>query len=121
MFEHPDVDVTSPIFAADGTIDGVSYETDRPRTHWINPEMQRVQQSVDRTFAGKTNLILGGSERQPGLSGLPRGRSGKLLVYDRRGRRMETLRALDGLQGTPSRRSARSATKAATALRSTAI
>jgi dienelactone hydrolase len=102
VFEHPEVDVTSPIFAADGTVDGVSYETDRPHTHWINPEMQRVQQAIDRTFPGKTNLILGGSRDGNRLLiwSSAADDPGTYYVYDRRGRRMETFASpLDGLQG----------------------
>ena len=37
------------------------FETDRPRIHWIDPEMARVQEAIDRTFPARTNLILGGS------------------------------------------------------------
>ena len=58
LFEHDEVDVTAAVFAADGSLDGVVYEDDRPRAHWINPAMARVQARLDGTLAGKTNAIV---------------------------------------------------------------
>ena len=100
LFEHPEVDVATPIFAADGTVDGVLYETDRTRTHWLDPEMARIQQAVDRTFPGKTNLILGGSRDGNRLliSSSAADDPGTYYVYDRRARRMEIFASpFDGL------------------------
>lgn len=93
LFEHPEVDVTTPIFAPDGTVDGVLYETDRTRIHWINPEYAQVQQTIDRAFAGKTNLIMGGSRDGNRLLvwSAAADDPGTYYVYDRRSRQMEVF------------------------------
>jgi len=100
LFEHPEVDVTTPIFARDGTLEGVFYETDRPRTHWIDPELASIQASIDRTFRGKTNQILNSSRDGNRLLISSSGADdpGTYYVYDRRARRMETFASpFDGL------------------------
>lgn len=61
LFEHPEVDVTTALFAEDGTVDGVVYEDDRPRIRWLKPELVTLQRTIDRALAGKTNVILGRS------------------------------------------------------------
>ncbi len=58
LFEHPEVDVASVVFGADGAVDGVAYEDDRPRTRWFNPEMAALQAQLDRALPGKTNVII---------------------------------------------------------------
>jgi dipeptidyl aminopeptidase/acylaminoacyl peptidase len=58
IYEHPEVDVDSLLIAPGGGLLGVRYEDDRPRTHWIDPELGRVQTLVDRALPGKVNHIL---------------------------------------------------------------
>ena len=53
LFEHPDVDVTSVITAPDGSVDGFTYDDDRPRIRWINPAMSRIQARLDSTLPGQ--------------------------------------------------------------------
>jgi dipeptidyl aminopeptidase/acylaminoacyl peptidase len=91
VFEHPEVDVTAPIFAADGSVDGIVYDDDRPRVHWIDPDLAAVQQAVDRALSGKTNTILNSSRDGNRLlvwSSAPDD-PGTYYVYDRAARRME--------------------------------
>ena len=57
-FEHPQVDVTAAIFGSDGDVDGVVYEDDRPRVHWFDADMERVQRAIDGALPGRTNGIL---------------------------------------------------------------
>jgi dipeptidyl aminopeptidase/acylaminoacyl peptidase len=61
LFSHPEVDVIRGIFARDGSLDGVAYEDDQPRIRWLNPERQRLQARIDRTFPGHTNVIVNAS------------------------------------------------------------
>jgi len=42
VFEHPEVDVGRLNTSPAGALLGVSYEADRPRMHWIDPQMARV-------------------------------------------------------------------------------
>ena len=95
VFEHPEADVLSTIDGAGGRVDGVNYEDDRPRVHWLNPEMQALQAQVDRTFPGKTNRILGSSRDRnrvliwSGAADDP----GGYYVFDRQARRMQRFAA----------------------------
>jgi dipeptidyl aminopeptidase/acylaminoacyl peptidase len=58
ILELPEVDVDSLVTSQGGGLLGVSYEDDRPRMHWIDPELRRIQGIVDRALPGKVNLIL---------------------------------------------------------------
>lgn len=57
VFEHPEVDVTAVLIGRSGEALGVSYEDDRRRVHWIDPDMQRLQAIADRALPGKVNEI----------------------------------------------------------------
>ncbi|MGE0180573.1 MAG: alpha/beta fold hydrolase [Sphingomonas sp.] len=95
IFEHPEVDVLSMIQDATGRIDGVNYEDDRPRVHWINPEMRALQAQIDRTFPGKTNRILGTSRDRNRVLiwSSAADDPGIYYVFDRQARRMERFAA----------------------------
>lgn len=100
IFEHPEVDVTSAVMDRDGNIDGIFYEDDRPRVRWLDPEMAQIQESIDRAFPGKTNVI--GSRSRNGNRMLVFSTAaddpGTYYVYDRAGRRMELFASpFDGL------------------------
>lgn len=101
LFEHPEVDVTSPIYGPDGAVHGVRFETDRLRTHWIDPEMARVQEAIDRTFPAKTNLVVGTSRDGNRLLvwSSAADEPGTYYVYDRGARRMDIFATpLDSLR-----------------------
>lgn len=91
LFEHPQADVTSAFRGADGGIDGVAYEDDRHRFHWINPELQRLQGTIDRALPGKINWILG--QADDGFRVLiwssAADDTGTYYLFDRRARRIE--------------------------------
>lgn len=95
IYEHPEVDVLSMIQGDGARVDGVNYEDDRPRVHWLNPEMEALQAQVDRAFPGKTNRILGQSRDRnrvliwSGAADDP----GTYYVFDRQARRMERFAA----------------------------
>jgi len=91
LFEHPEVDIHTTIFAADGSVDGVFYEDDRPRVRWLNPAMARLQEELDRTFPGKTNLIVNRSRdgNRVLFSSASADDPGAYYVFDRAARRME--------------------------------
>lgn len=58
LFSHPEVDITRAIYGADGRLDGVFYEDDRPRIRWLNQDLERLQARIDRSLPDHTNLIV---------------------------------------------------------------
>lgn len=93
IFEHPSVDVTSAIIGENGQVDGVSYEDDRPRTHWLNPEYRTIQAIIDRALPGKINLLVNRSSEGNRILvwSTAADDPGTYYVYDRRARRLETF------------------------------
>jgi dipeptidyl aminopeptidase/acylaminoacyl peptidase len=93
IFEHPTADVTSTIMGEDGQIDGVAYEDDRRRVHWINPALQRVQATIDRALSGKDNLILdqSGDGNRILVFSSAADDPGTYYVYDRARSEMQTF------------------------------
>ena len=93
IYENPNVDVTAAIVGADGHVDGVSYEDDRRRIHWINPELQQLQDRIDRALPNKVNLIQDRSD--DGMRILIWSSAaddpGTYYVYDRNSRRIEAF------------------------------
>jgi len=51
-FAHPAVDVDEPVFANDGRLLGVRYETDRPFLYSTDPERERVLQTLKAALPG---------------------------------------------------------------------
>jgi dipeptidyl aminopeptidase/acylaminoacyl peptidase len=71
IFEDAEVDV-SRVWGDSwsGTVDGVEYENDRKRFHWLDPELKKVQFKLDKALPDKVNEIV------------TRARDGsKLLIY----------------------------------------
>ena len=102
IFEHPEVDTTAAIFSPEGSVDGVTYEDDRPRVRWLNPALADLQRAIDRTFPGKTNMIINRSRdgNRVLIFSTAADDPGTYYVYDRAGRRMETFASpYDRLQG----------------------
>jgi len=95
IFEHPRVDVTSVLMGQDGEVDGVRYEDDRRRVHWLDPTLQRVQASIDRSLPNKVNQMLSSSDDGnriliwSGAADDP----GTYYVFDRAARRIEAFAA----------------------------
>ncbi|HET6941688.1 MAG TPA: S9 family peptidase [Sphingomicrobium sp.] len=59
VFEHPEVDLDDVNYdPTTGTIYGISYQDDRPRMKWIDPERQKLQQKLDRALPSATNIII---------------------------------------------------------------
>lgn len=91
IFEHPRADVTAPIMGADGEVDGVAFEDDRPRYHWIDSELQRLQATIDRALPDKLNAII--SRTDDGARALIWSSAaddpGTYYVFDSRARRLE--------------------------------
>jgi dipeptidyl aminopeptidase/acylaminoacyl peptidase len=62
VYQNADVDVTGIVQSAHrGTVDGVSYEDDRRRVAWLNPEMATLQKRIDRAFPSAENVVMNGS------------------------------------------------------------
>jgi dipeptidyl aminopeptidase/acylaminoacyl peptidase len=104
LFEHPEVDVTTPIIGPDGSVDGVVYEDDRPRVRWLNPQLAEVQRGIDRTFPGKTNIITSRSRDGNRMLVFSSAADdpGTYYIYDRAARRMEAFASpLDGQHEIP--------------------
>ncbi|HTU12973.1 MAG TPA: S9 family peptidase [Allosphingosinicella sp.] len=93
IFEHPSVDVTAPIIGESGQVEGISYEDDRPRTHWLNPDFRAIQATVDRALPGKVNALLNRSDdgNRILIWSSAADDPGTYYVYDRRARRLETF------------------------------
>jgi dipeptidyl aminopeptidase/acylaminoacyl peptidase len=93
IFEHPEVDVTAAIFARDGSVDGVTYEDDRPRVRWFNPELAALQRRIDSTFRGKTNTIVNRSRdgNRVLIFSTAADDPGTYYVFDRAASRMEVF------------------------------
>ncbi len=91
LFEHPEVNVIRGIFNRTGSLDGVAYEDDRPRVRWLNPEMARLQQRIDRTFPNHTNVIVNRSRdgNRVLIFSSAADDPGTYYVFDQAGRRME--------------------------------
>lgn len=91
IFEHPSVDVQVAMMGPNGELNGVAYEDDRLRIHWINPEYQRLQATLDRALPGKTNLVANASadgQRILFWSGAADD-PGTYYIYDRSARRIQ--------------------------------
>ncbi|HEV2865682.1 MAG TPA: S9 family peptidase [Allosphingosinicella sp.] len=91
LFAHPEVDVTQAIFGRDGSLDGVFYEDDRPRVRWLDADMARLQERIDRTLAGHTNMIINSSRdgNRVLLFSSAADDPGTYYVFDQAARRME--------------------------------
>ncbi len=104
LFEHPEVDVEAAVFAADGSVDGVVYQDDRPRVRWLNPELTRLQAQLDAAFRGNTNTIVNRSRdgNRVLVFSASAADPGTYYVFDRAARRMEIFASpYDRLQGHP--------------------
>lgn len=96
IFEDPRADVKNVELAADGgSVESVSYEDDKPRVVWFNPELKQIQAQIDRTFPGKINRIVNSSRDRnfvlvwTGSADDP----GAYYVFDRQARRMNAFAA----------------------------
>ena len=59
VFEHPDVDITDVLAnPITGEIRGIRYEDDRVRMHWIDPEMKKLQASLDKALPNAINDVV---------------------------------------------------------------
>lgn len=102
IFEHPEVDVTGAIVGPTGAVDGVGFQDDQPRVHWLNRDMAEVQRRIDRAFPGKTNLIVNRSSdgNRILIFSTAADDPGTYYVYDRAANRMERFASpYDGLHG----------------------
>ncbi|MGQ0659398.1 alpha/beta hydrolase family protein [Sphingosinicella sp.] len=91
IFEHPEVDVTSAMFGPGGAVEGVQYQDDRPRVHWLDPDMAALQRQIDRTFPERTNLVVNRSRdlNRVLIFSTAANDPGTYYVFDRAARRME--------------------------------
>lgn len=94
LFEHPTVDVKSIQLSPDGgQLEGVFYEDERLRVKWMKPELEQLQAEIDRTFPGKSNLILTRSQDDNVVLLWSGGADdpGTYYVFNRKGRRMNVF------------------------------
>lgn len=91
LFEHPEVDAIQGIFASDGRLEGTLYEDDRPRVRWRDPELERLQGQIDRTFPGHTNVMVNRSRDGNRILVFSSAAHdpGTYYVFDRAARQME--------------------------------
>jgi len=91
IFEHPSVDVSVALMGPGGELNGVAYDDDRPHIHWINPDYQRLQATLDRALPGKTNMVANAStdgQRVLFWSGAADD-PGTYYIYDRAAQRIQ--------------------------------
>jgi dipeptidyl aminopeptidase/acylaminoacyl peptidase len=58
LFSHPAVDVGDALFAGNGRLIGVQYETDRPYVYYTDAKAADVMHAVNEALPGKLNTIL---------------------------------------------------------------
>lgn len=58
IFAHDEVDVDDVVQQRGGTVLGVNYTDDRPRVHWLDPQLSAIQTHIDRTLPGLSNQIV---------------------------------------------------------------
>lgn len=62
IFEHAEVDLDDVFYnAIDGEISAILYHDDKPRIHWLKPEMQVLQAKLDKALPGSINITSGWS------------------------------------------------------------
>lgn len=91
IFEHPTADISALNMGEHGNVRGVAYEDDRLRIHWIDPDYQRLQATLDRALPGKVNLIADSSADDQRLLVWSSAANdpGTYYVFDRTTRRLE--------------------------------
>ncbi len=91
IFEHPTADVTSVLVGRDGEVDGITYEDDQPRIHWVDPDYRRLQATIDRALPGKLNRVVDSSSDEQRLMiwSSAADDPGTYYVYDRQAQRIE--------------------------------
>lgn len=92
IFEHPQVDVSSLIMG-DDDVAGVRYEDDRRRIQWLDPDLQRLQGTIDRALPNKVNLIVDRSDDENRILiwSSAANDPGTYYVFDRAARRIEAF------------------------------
>ena len=102
IFAHDEVDIDSAVFGADGSVEGVIYEDDRPRVRWLDPDLTALQQRIDAALPGKTNTILNRSRdgNRVLIFSSAADDPGTYYVFDQGERRLEIFASpYDGLDG----------------------
>lgn len=63
IFEHPEVDLEDVTYnVLTGEIRAILYEDDRPRVHWLEPDMKALQARLDRALPNTVNLPIDWSD-----------------------------------------------------------
>lgn len=94
LFEHPKADIEGLMLdPSTQTVAGITYEDDRPRVKWLQPEIAKLQAQVDKIFPDSANSIVSrsrdgnlvvvktSSPNSPGVS----------YLFNRKERRMDGL------------------------------
>ncbi len=58
VFEHPEVDIDDFDLDAAGGVAAVHYKDDRARIKWLEPEMKKLQDRIDRALPGSINRVV---------------------------------------------------------------
>jgi dipeptidyl aminopeptidase/acylaminoacyl peptidase len=105
IYENPAVDVSKVITnPLTGRVAGVSYEDDRRRTEWFDPDRRVLQARIDKALPATQNVILNTSADQNRVLIWASGAasSGTYFLLDRRARRFEAmLEPYSGLAEVP--------------------
>lgn len=94
IYQNPDVDVTGAIVEQHGGgITGITYEDDRRRVAWLDPDKKALQAIIDHVFPGLENVIVNSSidgNRVLIWSGSASD-PGTYYVFDQAARRMQRI------------------------------
>ncbi len=101
VWEHPTVDLDDVIFGADGAPRAIEYVDDRPRIHWLDPEMRRIQAGLDKAVPNATNRVISRSVdgAQMLIVSSSADRPPEYLLYDRPNRALDIAAAPYGKMG----------------------
>lgn len=94
IYEHPDVDITKVISdPLTGHVSGVTFEDDRRRVVWFDPELKALQARIDKALPGTQNVIVNASSDRNRVLIWSYGASapGMFYLLDRRAKRFEGL------------------------------
>jgi len=61
IYEHPTADVTDLVMDNRKRLIGVRFDADKPGQKWLVPELETLQQKIDKVFKARQNSILGTS------------------------------------------------------------
>ena len=83
------------VFSVDGSkLLGIRYDADKPRTHWLDADMARIQRAVDQALPDTVNQLQPGPSPAEGpilINSFSDRDPGRAFLYDDKAKRMEQI------------------------------